>query len=331
MHRASNSYFAVGLFGSDPSSNGEDLNACAALLTKARLEGGFFYLSPRLLIRLAGKDRVRYLNGQISNDLRKLIPGEAMKACVLTPKGKLVALVQIMMDEEALLIEAEEALSEVLPARLERYIVADDVTIEVIAAPEKIHLFGSLLNDLEVQSAPGIIIERLGMLGKDIDVSLVPSLSILSEKKSLPSEILEILRIERGVPRWGLELTAETLPPEARLEENSINYEKGCYLGQEVISRLRSVGHVNRLLCVLVGEEGKTLVPGMEIFSPDDTMTNQPSRPLGLLTSAAEQYDVGRWIGLGYVRRGSDTVGTRLIATDPATGVTVNVIVISRN
>ena len=295
----------------------------AHLVSKARHEGGLFYLPPRTLLRVTGNDRLRYLNGQVTNDLRKLVPGEAMQACVLTPKGKLVALVSTSMDGDALLVETDETLAEELLARLERYIVADDVALELtVALSDRIHVFGALLHHPEIQVAPGIMIQRLGVPGKDLDAALLPSLGPLVNRKLLSLETLEILRIERGVPRWGFELTSNTLPPEALLEEASINYEKGCYLGQEIISRLRSVGQVNRLLTCFVGEEEACLVQGMELFSSDDT-----SRCLGSLTSVAIQPDSGHWIALGYLRRGSNNTGSSFLAVDPVSGATAKVIV----
>lgn len=269
------------------------------LLLKARNEGGAFLLPSRLLVRLSGKDCLRYLNGQITNDLRKLSPGASLQACLLTPKGRLIALLQVMKEGESFLIETDLSLKEAVVTRLERYLVADDVTIEVVTPPETIHLFGSFVQHPEVQAADGTVISRLGFSGKDLDATLFFSLPLSNELVLLSTDLIEILRIERKIPRWGFELTSDTLPPEARLEEVSINYEKGCYLGQEVISRLKSIGHVNRLLYGFTSKG--EIASGMEIFSAGES-----SRSLGILTSAAMQYDSEHWIGLGYLRRGSE-------------------------
>jgi folate-binding protein YgfZ len=237
-----------------------------------------------------------------------------MEACVLSPKGKLAGLVKITMTEEALFVEADESLKEELPMRLERYLVADDVTLEIIEPPEVIHVFGALAQDPSIQAIPGIIVSRLGLLGKDFDISFQRSLPALSSVESFSEGLVELLRIERAIPRWGIDVTSETLPPEAHLEY-AIDYEKGCYVGQEVISRLRSVGRVNRLLCSLLAEPGNTLLPGIDLF-----LSEGSDQRIGWITSVAEQYDTERWIGLGYLKREHIATGARFVAVDPVAG-----------
>jgi folate-binding protein YgfZ len=109
---------------------------------------------------------------------------------------------------------------------------------------------------------------------------------------------IELLRIEHGVPRWGSELTADTLPQEARLEQSSVDFDKGCYVGQEVVSRLRSVGHVNRLLHRFSGSLPAPLDSPVSLLSKDD-----PSRPAGTLTSAACDFELAQTLALGYLNR----------------------------
>ena len=107
------------------------MNAADAANYRAyRMHGGVVDLSDRTQLILTGPDRVRYLNGQVTNDVRKLRPGQSQRACVTTAKGKLCADVFITAQEEALIVDADPSLREALPARLERYIVADDVAIE---------------------------------------------------------------------------------------------------------------------------------------------------------------------------------------------------------
>jgi len=126
----------------------------------------------------------------------------------------------------------------------------------------------------------------------------------------LSPELLELVRIEHGVPRWGRELDETTLPPEAGLDRTHVDFHKGCYIGQEVISRLKSVGHVNRELRGFVSTDGTPLTAGARIFSAAD-----PARDLGRLTSAAFSFSLDRPIALGYLRR--DAVGGEFLATAP--------------
>jgi len=285
-------------------------------LKQACMEGGFFMLPERLLIRLTRNDRLRYLNGQVTNDLKRLVPGEAMQACLLTPKGKLSAVIWVTLQEKAILLEAPIELTEELPARLERYLVADDVAIEVIPPEPTIHVFGELINDQMLQKIPGVLIPRLGFSGKDFKISEVLD-DFLKQHQPLTDNQVEILRIKHGIPQWGKELTPDRLPPEAHLEGRAIDYNKGCYVGQEVISRLRSVGHVNRLLVSLeVNKEEEELMPGMKLFSREE-----PQKNIGFITSATQIFasaaEFGtRSIALGYVMREYALPGRQLLAVE---------------
>jgi folate-binding protein YgfZ len=311
-----------------------------SLLEKSRIEGGAFLLPPFSHLRLSGDDSLRYLNGQITADLRKLSSGNSLPACLLTPKGRLVAFLNIFKQEESFLIEMDCSLQEVVLERLERYLVTDNVSIEVVTPPKTIHIFGPLAQHPEIQNIPGTLISRIGFPGKDlvqkfhaellekpgsqmdskID-SLFPSLPSGLLTTLLPADLVEVLRIEQKIPRWGFELTSETLPPEAGLEIKCIDYEKGCYLGQEVISRLKSIGHVNRLLHGFISKE--IIFPGMEIFSKRDILHS-----IGIITSVALQNDSGYYVALGYLRRGAELAST-LLAKDANSGAYKNIVMSS--
>lgn len=293
-------------------------------ILKIRQEGGFFRLSPSLLIRMTGNDRLRYLNGQVTADLHKLIPGEAMQACLLTSKGKLLAILSITAIEDALLIEVDRELSELVQERLKKYIIADDVTLDVEDAPEKLHFFGNILDHPILQKIKGININRLGIKGKDVELFQLESLMGLSSQEPLAPEMVDAFRIAQGVPLWGRELEIDMLPQEAGLEKTFIDDEKGCYVGQETVSRLRSIGHVNRTLCGFIGEGDMPLMQGMKLFSND-----KPSLPIGSLTSVAVHTKANekKFIALGYLRRGYEKIGTQVTAIDPETEVAVGITV----
>lgn len=286
------------------------------------MSDSFFYLPERLLIRVTGSDRLRYLNGQVTNDLRRLVLGEAMQACVLTPKGKLSAVIWMTLLHDAILLEAPIELTEELPVRLERYLVADDVVLETIASEPTIHIFGDLLHDTALQKVPGTQIQRLHLPGKDVKLSELPT-NFLKNHQPWGEDRVEISRIEQVVPKWGKELTSDRLPPEAHLERNAIDYNKGCYVGQEVMSRLRSVGHVNRLLVSLItNNTGEELVANMKLFSFE-----QPDKAIGFITSAVEEVNSGKFIALGYVSRDNAFSGKQLLALDENSKRTCGVVV----
>lgn len=272
----------------------------AALLDRLRTEGGWFAVTEIARFALTGADRVRYLNGQVSNDVRRLQPGDpAISACVLSARGKLDAVVWIWAEPDRLVVETDAALADQLSARLERYIVADDVTLEPLPLAPTVHVFGPSAVGL-----PGRRIARLRTAGVDVE----------SAPDGLPeagAPALERLRIERLIPRWGAELTPDTLPAEAGLEDTAVDFHKGCYLGQEVVSRVRSVGHANRALRAFTLVDGPVPAPGAEFFLPGGT-----GKPAAVVTSV--DFTLSPCIGLCYIRRGTSDGAVLGAADDSA-------------
>jgi folate-binding protein YgfZ len=250
-------------------------------LSQLRREGGAFAIGSPARLRVTGADRVRYLNGQLSNDLRRLEAGVAKRALILTAKGKLCAVVSVWAEPEAVIVEASGIEAEDLLARLERYAISDDVAFEIINVPASAwHIFGPASAGIE-----GVRISRIGVDGVDVDGEPVGCLL------ATPAEI-ELLRIERGLPVWGRELTEDTLPQEAQLEKTAVDFHKGCYVGQEVVSRIKSVGRVNRALTGLVGEFDPARAVALQTAGGDKA---------GTITSAILHPELGRTAALGYV------------------------------
>lgn len=273
-------------------------------LCHAREKGDAFRIPSCLRLRLSGADAFRYLNGQVTRDLTRLGEGESLPSCILTPKGKLCAPLLISRDGEDLIIESAPLLEEALLARLERYIVADDVTISVEPATEMIHVFGKATDTEPWSSLSGIRVARLGETGKDVSTANIGA----EIPELLDPDLVEVLRVERGIPKWGAELMEEILPPEAGLDRTHIDYDRGCYPGQEVISRLKSIGRVNRLLHGFKSKD--PLQAGMKILSSEE-------KEIGSLTSVADLPGGSGLIALGYLPRGATEP---LFALDPLTG-----------
>jgi folate-binding protein YgfZ len=275
--------------------------------------GAFVDLSDRVKLRISGSDRLRYVNGQISNDVRKARDGEAIHACVLTAKGKINADVFIRGDGESLLLDADAAVRETLPARLERYVIADDVLIEdVTDAFALFHVIGPNVPALDVGHAQ-VRADRFGCAGADLWLEAAHrELAAQELSRALPTcnvECAETFRIERGIPRWGRELTEEIIPTEANLEQAAIDYAKGCYIGQEVISRIKMSGQTNKRLCGLRALSDARLTPEMRLSSAGD------GKEVGWITSVATSARVGRQIALCYLKRGFQEPGLQLTAT----------------
>lgn len=257
---------------------------------------GWIELRGRTKLRLTGADRVRFLHGQVSSDVRALKVGQTQYGCVMTAKGKMCADVFIHAEIDALLLDADESLREELAARLERYIIADDVVLEDVT--EQWALF-----HVVPASEGAAITSRFGHAGEDLFYPMDRRESFRAGQL-LPEWTeteIELIRIAAGVPRWGLDLAPDTIPVEAGLEERAISYTKGCYIGQEVISRIKSIGQVQHRLVRL--QAGQALVPGEKIFTADGA-------PTGEVTSAIALPDSRGWIGLGYVRRAQAEAGT---------------------
>ncbi|HEY5811344.1 MAG TPA: hypothetical protein VIT23_01670 [Terrimicrobiaceae bacterium] len=271
------------------------MSSPASRLNHLRREGGFFVLGMRTRIRVTGADRLRYLNGQLSNDLRRLVQGEAMPALLLSAKGKLCADVFVWPDGDSLIVEADVSLEESLLARLDRYAVADDVAFEVMPAdPQRCHLFGSAPSHGE-----GIRIQRMGVPG--IDLPFAPE-----ELLEAGGEEIEVLRIERGIPCWGRELSEDTLPQEARLDRLAVDFKKGCYVGQEVVSRIHSVGRVNRLLTGFIGALNPTPAKGT-------TLLDSSGQKVGRLTSAAFHPELQKTISLGFLQTNASNLSFSVV------------------
>jgi folate-binding Fe-S cluster repair protein YgfZ len=169
--------------------------------------------------------------GQVTINVLRLAPGEVRPACVTTAKGKLCADASSLAENDALVIDADAVLNETLPARLNRYIVADDVTInDVTGQVQFVHLLGPAaarmdLAALPVPPGPALWSRRARPSAWDRRVS--PRLGGgRAEASVLDEPLLESLRIEAGIPRWGRELDEDTLPPEAGSINTHIDYDK---------------------------------------------------------------------------------------------------------
>jgi folate-binding protein YgfZ len=275
-------------------------------------EGAFLDLSARAKFRIVGADRFRFLNGQITNNLRKASASAAIEACMLTAKGKTNAHLFISGSDAGFQLDAESELRETLAARLDRYIIADDVQLEDITERfAMFHVIGETLPTL-----PGewraIRATRLGRTGWDFWIDMaehdVAWQKLSAIFPSLNDIDAETFRIEMGIPRWGRELTEEIIPVEANLETRAIDYEKGCYIGQEVISRMKMSGQTNKRLCGMVSLDEEPLAIGMRLILPEE------EKEVGWITSVTRSERLQKEIALGFVKRGANSIGTRLEA-----------------
>jgi folate-binding Fe-S cluster repair protein YgfZ len=185
----------------------------------------FLDLSLRLKLRFSGPDALRFLNGQISNDLRKARSDFAIQASVLTAKGKLNAIIFISGQAESFFLDAAPEVQQALPARIDRYLVADDVQMEDITAGYAI--FHVISDSAPIVTGVSRIVraDRFGCVGWDIwaEHSTIDSVrkQLMMNNSFCDEESSEVFRIERGIPRWGRELTEQIIPIEAGLESSA--------------------------------------------------------------------------------------------------------------
>lgn len=223
-----------------------------------RVDLGF----PSLLV-FRGADAVRYLNGQITQDVRRVVAEKiSLPACVTDAKGKLQFRVFVgSFDDGALWVAGPAGTAEDLEARLTRYLIADDVEAEDLTNKYSlVHFTGT-----GMATPDGVVsrnANRFGVAGTDWLVPADGNPELPSGFELIEADELETFRIARGIPAWDKEITAGMLPPEALLDQTDISYHKGCYIGQEVISRVKSAGKVNRYLARFSFAPDVVVIPG---------------------------------------------------------------------
>ena len=310
-----------------------------------RSAAGVLDLGFRSRICLVGNDRARFLHGQVTNDVKRLRPGEGCYSAITTAKGKMEGDLNIFCLTEELLLDFEPGLTAKITERLEKFIVADEVQI-VDAAPHYGLLSVQGPKAAEVVRAIGLFTElpvkALGSV-KFSDATLgdiylmnharlggdpaqangfdlfVPnhSLGAVADKliaaakqvggRAVGWTAFETARIEAGIPRFGADMDETNIPLECGIEGRAVVYNKGCYIGQETINRIHSIGQVTRELRGLrLADDLATLpVRGDKLF--------HAGKEVGYVTSAVKSPAQSANIALGYVRREANQIGTELV------------------
>jgi folate-binding protein YgfZ len=276
----------------------------------------FFDLSPRTKLRVSGNDRLRFLNGQLTNDVQKATASAAISAALLNAKGRMEGHVFVSSGADWFYVDAAPELRENLAPRLERYIIADDVKIEDVTSEFSIfHVLGEAAVGPS-SSARALLALRFGVSGTDVWIASSERERVFEELSAASSfcddACAEVFRIEQGIPRWGRELVSEIIPVEADLERGSIDYEKGCYIGQEVISRIKMSGQRNKKLSGFISVADVPLMPGMRLLP-----IGEEKREAGWITSAIRSKRLGKEIALGYLKRPFPPTRFKLDAVDP--------------
>lgn len=296
---------------------------------------GLVDMSFRGKIKLTGTDRLRWLNGQVTNDVKDLKAGEGTLAAVLNVKGHILADLAVYGLPDSVWIDLSRDRAQIVRDAFDRYIVADDVVAEnasdgyahlMVVGPEAQRFMaeaaGAGVADLpprhhaeaSLGSLPTRIIATrwLGIPGYDVIVpaeaagkswETLVNLGAGRGLRPVGMAALEILRVEAGWPWFGVDFDEGNLLMES-LSQDHVSFTKGCYIGQEVVIRVEHQGHVNKRLCGL-------WVAG-EAAPPSGANIQSGERAVGTVTGAVRSPILGRVIALGYVRREFWDPGTKL-------------------
>lgn len=298
-------------------------------------------------ILVSGRDRASYLQGLLTNDVVALAAGQGCYAAYLTPQGRMIADLWVYELGDVMLLSVPLAAKDAVLAKLDQFIFSEDVQLgDVTAAFSPVAAVGP--------QAAAVVAEGLGVDGSALPVTehgnlrvslggepaivlrvtdtgepgydvLVPAEHAARVAQAFVNagamqgdeETAEVLRIEAGVPRFGVDMDEETIPLEAGIEPRAISFTKGCYVGQEVIIRVLHRGHgrVARRLVGLAFEDAR--VPAAA------TVLLVDGKEVGTITSCAVSVALGRGVALGYLKRDFTEPGTKVEA---AAGLAATVV-----
>jgi len=272
-------------------------------------------LSARARLVVRGRDRARYLHTVTSNDVKNLTLGSSCYAFLLTPQGRIQADLELFCFADHFLIDTEPDLREKVPPLILKYKVGDQVELEdVTSQTAAVGVEGPNADQIRpAVSVPGFTVLDASLTGQP-GFRVCCSADRFSELVRLveaagaaaaTAEDARTVRIENGKPRYGEDIRETSLPQETQ-QMHAVSFHKGCYVGQEIVERIRSLGHVNRLLVRLEVETAVRLAAG--------TKLNADGQQAGEITSSVFSPQSGRLAALGYVRPAYAATGTALEA-----------------
>jgi aminomethyltransferase len=282
-----------------------------------REKAAYLDLSPRGRIFASGEDRLRLLHAMTTNQVKELQPGQGCYAFFLNPQGRILADANLFILPDRILIDVEPEVRERLYQHLDKFIIADDVTLEDASeslaamgiegpqAAEELAAMGAPIPD-----APYSHVDWDGRMVARVSATGAPGFRIFGSKLPFTAadpESVRVVRLEHGKPRYGEDIFDTTLPQETQ-QTHALNFHKGCYIGQEIVERIRSRGHVNRLLVGLRIEATEPPAPG--------TKLSADGAEAGEITSAAFSPALRKIVALGYVRAPFAAPNTVLKAGD---------------
>jgi len=279
-----------------------------------------FYGQRRGLMAVWGKEAVQFLDGMITNDMKTLEDGGEMLAAFPNAQGRLLALVRVRRQGDKFLFETEETTREKLYQSLFRFTFAGDFLVEDVSAGYAyFEIFGPKTDVYKPSAAdrwPGAYVYELPygagyFIPNDQVDNFRDFLTVENGLMALDDELYETVRIESGIPKYGVDVDETTIVPELGLE-GMISYTKGCYIGQEIIARIHFRGHVAKRLTGLTSDD--ELASGAELTIE--------GKNAGRTLSATFSPKLDKQIALAFVRYDHLTAGTTLRVGDTEAVVT---------
>lgn len=296
------------------------------------------------VLEVTGRDRATFLHAMLSNDIKQLAPGQGCAASFLDVHGKVEALLVVWALDDRVLVLTPTGLAGATLEKLDKYLFSEkasfrdasgELTLLVLAGGEAPTLAARLTGTPVPEDPWSHVAARLG----DLELRLVRGdggtgepevwmVAPVGEGPRLWQALLdagarpvgltarESLRIEAGTPVFGHDVDDTVLLPEIPLER-LVSYTKGCYIGQEVVVRIRDRGHVNRHL--------RGLLLDGEIVPPPRAAVEADGQEIGRVTSAAWSFGLKRPLALAFVRRQHAEPGTPVVVRLPARAITAKV------
>ena len=288
---------------------------------------GIMDLSHLGRLSITGRDRSSFLHGLLTNDIAGLKENQGVRACLLTPKARVLGDMYIHNLGDSLLLDTGESSSERLKIVLDQFIITEDVQIQdssnellllSLQGPKAADVIRQVLKtDVSTLPrianqalGPSVIIshDRTGQGGYDIiiprnEVESVWQAFLLQGVQPVGTEALDILRLEAALPRYGIDFDENTLVLEAGLKD-AISFNKGCYMGQETVARATFIGRVNRRLAQIQAKASHGLGRGARLYGDN--------KEAGVVTSSAYSPALTSVVGLGYVQKDFATEGTQV-------------------
>ena len=265
-------------------------------------ECGCVSLKEWSVVTLTGADRHTFLHNMCTNEIKGLSTGQHCEAFCTDVKGKIVAHVFVYLTDVKTLLVSVPHQAERLIAHLDRYIIREDVQLADETASCRVSLVAGG-NAEQVLATSG--------LRTWFPLPVQTAFLCLDEGQHLPESATscspaawDILRLEAGLPLYDVDFNAENLPQEIARDSQAINFNKGCYLGQETVARLDALGHVNKQLVSVKFPADSTPTAGIEL--------SHEGKAVGVASSVAVSPKLGAPLGIAMIRRGANALGTQL-------------------